>query len=175
MTLVVAPRLFVVHADLAEDFVLPDPLDDHLLLEIPPEIGERHVFLFEGGRERLFTLDLVVLLDAVEDGLELIVGHLVAELAAALDDEHFVDHVHHQVGGDLIEQLSQAHVGRVGILAGLAQGRDLPRLEIRLGEDFAVHLHQDLLDDFRSGAGDQQDRRDGRGEYRRLTFTELHG
>ena len=36
---------------------------------------------------------------------------------------------------------------QVELLAALAQRRDLPRLEVGLGEDLAVHLDQDLLDD----------------------------
>ena len=53
---VVRARFFFRHADLAEHFVLLDARDDHLLLEIPPQIGHCHALLLEGGLELLVVL-----------------------------------------------------------------------------------------------------------------------
>ena len=105
--------------------------------------------------ELLVRFDLVVLLDVVEDAVELVVAHLVAEFAPALDEEHFVDGVDQQLGCHVVEHPAQLGVVGLGIddVPGLAEGGDLAVLEVGLGEDLAVHLHDDLLDDFAAKDG----------------------
>ena len=75
----------------------------------------------------------------------------VAELLAALHEQQLVDGVDHDLRRDLVERLPQLRVGRIALqidlLARLPQRRDLALLELGLGEDLAVHLHEDLLDD----------------------------
>jgi hypothetical protein len=74
--------------------------------------------------------------------------HRVAELLAALDHQHLVDGVDDDGGRHFGKGCPQRGVAigpQVGIL--LAQRRDLARFELGLGDDLAVHLHQDLLDD----------------------------
>ena len=84
--------------------------------------------------ELLVGLDLVFLPDVVDDALELLVAQLVAELLAALHDEHLVDRVDHDLRRDLVERLAQLRVVRVALqidlLPLLAQRGDLPLLEI---------------------------------------------
>ena len=101
--------------------------------------------------------------------LNCVVAELVAELFAALDEQHLVDRVDHDLRRDLVERLAQLDVVgialQVDLLALLAQRGDLALLEIGLGEDLAVHLHENLLDDFAAGRGDRgqdQTRRDSR-------------
>ena len=109
-------------------------------------------FLLERGVELLVGLELVLLADVLEHALELLVGHLVAELLAALEQQHLVDGVHQEVGRDFRDGLLQLLVGH--LLRALAQRRDLARLELGLGDDLAVHLDQDLLEDLdRAGRG----------------------
>ena len=116
--------------------------------------------------ELLFRLHLVLSFDVAEHFLELLFAQRVAELLPALDNDHLIDRVHHDLWGDVVERLAQLHVVRVAfqidLLALLAQRGDLALFEIALGEDFAVHLHEDLFDDFTAdgrNAHEKQDRR----------------
>ena len=59
-------------------------------LEIPSQVRHRQAFLLQRRLELLFGLELVFLLDVVDDALELLVAQLVAQLLAALHDEHLV-------------------------------------------------------------------------------------
>ena len=74
---------------------------------------------------------------------------------------------------DLVERLAQLRVARVALqidlLAHLPQRRDLPLLEIGLGEDLAVHLDEDLLDDLGPRDGQRPAPRQRRDE-RSLSF-----
>ena len=64
---------------------------EHLALEYSAQVAHRHALLLERRLELLVGLDLVLRLDVVEDALELLVAQLVAELLAALDQQHLVD------------------------------------------------------------------------------------
>ena len=46
------------------------------------------------------------------------------------------------------------------VLAHLAEGLDLAFFEVALGEDFAVYLRENLLDDLLGGDGRQRDQAD---------------
>ena len=95
------------------------------------------------------------------------VAQRVAELLAALHDEHLVDRVDHDLRRDLVERLAELGVVRVALqvdrLPLLAERGNLTLFEIGLGEDLAVHLHENLLDDLaaRSAATASQDQGDG--------------
>ena len=58
-----------------------------------------------------------------------------------------------------------------GVAAGpeigfaLAQRRDLPRFEIGLGDDVAVHLDQNLLEDVASRASAERDEQHARSDH----------
>ena len=164
---VIGARLVVGHRDLVHDFVLLDALPDHLAFQVLPEIGHRQPFLFEGGLELFLGLELVLSSDVVEHALELRVAQGVAELLAALHDEHLVDRVHEDLRRDFVERLPELVVVRVALEVDLlalqlAQPGDLALLEVRLREDLAVHLHENLLDDFgaRATARENQDERE---------------
>ena len=154
MRLVVLLRLVVGDADFPQHFVLLYTLKDHRALEIPAQVGHRHALGLERGQKLLVVLDLVFLADVVDDLLELLFAQLVAKLFPALDDDHFVDRLDHDLRRDFVERLAQLLVRgialEVELLAFLPQRRHLALFEIALGEDFAVHLHEDLLDDFRA-------------------------
>ena len=151
MRVVVLLRLVVCDADLGEHLVLLHALHDHRALEIAPQVDHRHVLGLERGLELLFALDLVFLPDVLDDALELLVAQLIAELLAALDDHHLVDRIHHDLRRDLVEHFPQLCVRGIALqierLALLPERGDLTLLEVALGEDFAVHLDEDLLDD----------------------------
>jgi hypothetical protein len=162
--IVVAARFVLGDADLPHHLVLLHALDDDRLLEIAAQIGHRHVLGLQRRLELLLGLDLVFLLDVLDDALELIVADAVAELLAALQQQHLVDDVDDQLRRDLVERLAKLGVGRralqVDLLPLLAQDADLTLLELALREDLAVHLDEDLLEDFGAadGAGGEQER-----------------
>ena len=79
---VVPARLVLGDRDLSEHLDLLDPLHEHRALELPAQIGHRHVLLLERRLELLVGVELVFLLDVVDDLLELLVRQLVAELFA---------------------------------------------------------------------------------------------
>ena len=91
---------------------------------------------------------------------ELLVAHRVAELLAALDEQHLVDHVDDQLRRHIVEHLPELGVGRVGLqirlLPHLAERGDLAGFEVGLGEDLAIHLDENLLDDFGARRGDRR-------------------
>ena len=64
--------------------------------------------------------------------------------------------LNHQLGRDVLEHLAKFRIARLGcrvdLLAERAKRRDLPRLELGLGENLAIHLHEHLLDDLRPAA-----------------------
>ena len=142
---VVGLRLALGDADLAGHLDLLHLVDHHLLLEVLAQLLDGDAFLLEGGVELLVGFELVLLADVLEHALELLVGDLVAELLAALEQQQFVDGVHQDVGRDRRNRLLQLLVGH--LLRALAKRRDLAVLELGLGDDLAVHLDQDLLDD----------------------------
>ena len=61
------------------------------------------------------------------------------------------DDIDHDRRRDFVERLAQLRVARVALeidlLAALPEHRDLALLEVGLREDFAVHLHENLLED----------------------------
>ena len=113
-----------------------------------PQVGHRHAFGLERLLQRLVGFDLVFFLDVFDDALELLGRHRVAELLAALDHQHLVDGFDDDLRRDIGEGLLQRRVAigaQVRLL--LPKRRDLPLLEVGLGDDLAVHLDQDLLED----------------------------
>ena len=108
--LVVGLHLVVGDADLAHHLGLLDAVDEHLLLELPAQVEHRHAFLLQRRLELLLGLDLVFLADVLEDALELLVAHRVAELLAALDEQQLVDGVDDHRRRDLGQQLGQRRV-----------------------------------------------------------------
>jgi hypothetical protein len=141
-------RLVFRNADLRHHLGLLHTRLEHVLLELPPQVRERHPFLFERLLELFVGVDVVVLLDVVEDALELFVGHDVAELAATLDEQELVDGAENQLRRAFRNCFLQfgAVGGNVLKLGTLPQKFDLHALEIALGDDVPVHLDQDLLD-----------------------------
>ena len=161
---VVLVRLFFGHRHAAEDFDLLDVRIEHLPLHIPSQVRHRHALLLEGGLQLLVVLDFVLRLEIVQHAFELVVGELVAELLAALDQQHFVHRAHQQAGRDLVQRLAQLGVAlfrrEVDGLPLRAQGLYLAGFEIGLGQDLAVHFHENLFDDLgtRDGCHEQSAR-----------------
>ena len=150
--LVVLLDLVVADGDLAHDLDLLHAARQHVALDLLAQILERHVFLLERRLELLFGLDLVLFLDVVDDVAELLGAERVAQLAAALDEQQLVNGVDDDVGRDVDERLLQLGVGaRPEVRVALPQRGDLPLLELGLGDDVAVHLHQNLFEDVRAG------------------------
>ena len=169
MRIVVGARFLFGHRDLVHDLVLLDLLPDHLSFQVLPQIGQRQALLFEGGLECFLAFELVLGLDALEDGREPRVGEGVTELLAALHDEHLVQRLDQKGGRDLIEHLSKLRVVRVALQVDLLtlhfpEPRNLPVLQVGFREDLAVHLDEDLFDDFRARRApcDRQSDRGGR-------------
>ena len=167
--IVVLVRFVVGDRHAPEDLDLLDVRIEHLPLHVPPQVRHRHAFLLQGRLQLFVGFDLVLRLEVVEYSLELLVAQLVTELLAALDQEHLVHGAHEQTRRDLVQRLAQLGVaffrGEVDVLPLLTQGLDLPRFEVSLGEDLAVHLHQNLLDDLGAGGGGgQHEGREGQGE-----------
>ena len=163
--LVIRVRLVLGDADLGEHLVLLHARLEHVLLELPPQIGQRHPFLLQRLLELFVGVDVVVLLDVVENALELLVAHDVAELAAALDEQQLVDGAENQLRRAFRNRLLEfgAVGGDVLKIGTLPQELDLHPLEIAFGDDVAVHLDEHLLEDF----GTKRDRDTERDERRR--------
>ena len=100
-------------------------------------------------RELLVGLDLVFLADVLDDALELVVAHGVAQFLAALREQQFVDGVDDHLRRHLTEHLGERRViaAQPAHFRPLTKRGDLPLLEIGLGDDLAVHAHENLLDD----------------------------
>ncbi len=92
------------------------------------------------------------------DRVELLVAHRPAQLAASLHQQQLVDGRQDQVGRDFRHRLAQLGAGRrhVPQLGPVAQLGHLPLLELGLGDDVAVHLDQDLLEDLRAERRERQ-------------------
>ena len=104
---VVRLQLGVGDLQLLEDLGLLHLLHEHRALELPPQIGHRHAFLLQRGLQRFVGFDLVFFLDVLDDAVEALGGHGVAELLAALDHQHFVDGVDDDAGRDFGQRLLQ--------------------------------------------------------------------
>ena len=133
----------------------------HLALDEPPEIVQRHPFLLLQHLDELFVgIDAVVFLQGVEVVLELVIRELVAELPAALDEQQLFHRRREHAGRHLLDELHQLGVrGRLD--AAGPDGRDLALLQVALRDDLPVHLHQDPLDDPQGRIGVGRDRRLG--------------
>jgi hypothetical protein len=94
---VIRMRLVLGHADLGHDFVLLHAALEHVLFELPPQVRQGHPLPASGLLELFIGVDVVVLLDVVEDALELLVRHDVAELAATLNEEELIDRTENQL------------------------------------------------------------------------------
>jgi hypothetical protein len=115
------------------------------------QVGHADAFLLERRLELLVVLELVLLADPLDDALELFVGHAVAALLALLHDQDLVDGVDDDLRGHLVEGLLQLgvvlEVERTGVPVLGAQRLDLALFDLALGQDVAVDLHDDLLED----------------------------
>ena len=162
---VILPRFFFGDRELRSHFLALDLLDEHLALQLLPQVVHRHAFLREGGLELRLVGESLLLADVGDDRLELIVAELEAELLAALQEQQLVDRVHEELRRELGERLLERLVvlQRFGInllsLHALPEGRHLPRLELGLRDDLAVHLHEHLLDDLRAHRHDHGGRK----------------
>ena len=167
MRVVIGARFLFGHRHLVHDLVLLDPLPDHLRSQIPAQIGQRQPSCLSAASKCFLVLELVLGPDVLEDGRELRVAEGVAELLAALHDEHLVHASTRMAGVISIEHLSKLRVVRVALQIDLltlhvAEPGDLPIFEVGFREDLAVHFDEDLLDDFaaqRRGACTEQPRR----------------
>ena len=87
--------------------------------------------------------------------MELRVAKRVAELLAALQDEHFVDNVDDEIGRDVIERLPQRCIGRIrfeiDLPSHLTERCDLAVFEIRLGKDCSTERRNPDLPRGRAG------------------------
>ena len=150
MRVVVRALFGLGHVDATADFALlnlPDenPLAEHLL-----QLRKRHPFALQRGFERGLGLDLVVFPDRVEHLCELRVADGQRHLFRALHQQHLVDHRDDGLRGDLGKDLRELGIGqaaRIGLVLQLAKRRKLNLMELGLGDDFAVHLHEHLLED----------------------------
>ena len=98
-------RLGLRDRDLLHHVLLLDAADDHLALDVAPQLGHAQPLLAQGRLELLLVLELVLLADVADDLRELLVRQLVAELAATLHQQQLVDRVHDQLRCHLAEQL----------------------------------------------------------------------
>ena len=148
VAVVVGLHLGVGDLQLLHDLALLHLLDEHGPLQLPAQIGHRHAFLLQRRLQGLVGFDLVFLLDVLDDAVELFGAHGEPELPAALHHQQLVHGIDDHGGRDFRQRALQGGIA-VGAEVGvaLAQGRDLARLEIGLGDDLAVHLHEHLLDD----------------------------
>src|SRR6185369_7276190 len=82
--------------------------------------------------------------------LEILVGHDVAEFAATLDEQQFVDRTQNQLRRAFGNRLLQLRAvgGDVLQFGALPEKFDLHPLEIALGHNVPVHLDEDLLENF---------------------------
>ena len=91
--------------------------------------------------------------------VELRVADREPHLLRALHQQHLIDHGDDGLRGDLREELGQLGIGqaaRVGLVRQLAKRRELNPVKLGLRDDFAVHLHEHLLEDL-GGNGSPQD------------------
>ena len=118
--------------------------DQHLLLERLAQLGERHALLLQRRLEGLVGVELVLLADVADDAVELLVGELVAQLLA-----RWVSSISSIASATISGVTSSIAFFNAASSAGWrsfgAHGLHLPLLEVGLGEDLAVHLHEDLL------------------------------
>ncbi len=152
MLRVVLARFFFRDGQLRADFLALDLLDQHPVLQLLPQIVDRHVLRGERLLEFRLVLQPLFLADVVDDLPELLVRHLVAELLAVLEQEQLVDRVHQDLRRDVGQHLFQLRVVlqhlRVDLpVHALAERGDLALLEFGLADDVAVHLHEDRFDD----------------------------
>ena len=73
------------------------------------------------------------------------------DLLRALHQQHFIDHGDDSLRSDLREELGELGIGqsaRVRLIRQLAERLELNAVELGLGDDLAVHLHEHLLEDF---------------------------
>ena len=90
-------------------------------------------------------------------------AQFVPELSAALNDEHFVDRVHHDLRRDFIQRFPELLVVGIGLqvelLPFLAEGSHLALFQLGLREDLAIYFDEDLLEDFGTGASHDESHR----------------
>ena len=111
--------------------------------------------MFQRGHELLVVQEVLFLAERRQPLLELLIGQLVAALLPELNEQELVDGFDDQSRRHLGEGFLQLLVvlQRIGsdvLVQSCSQRRDLTLLQIGLGEDVAVHLHQHLLDDLSS-------------------------
>ena len=93
-----------------------------------------------------FALETVFRHEVPDDLLELLVGELVAELPRPLDQQQLVDGAGDHLGRHLGEHPIEFRIG-ARLEAPLAYHADLALFQLGLGDDVAVDLDQNLLED----------------------------
>ena len=135
--------------------------DENAFAEHLLQLRERQPFAFEGGFECSFGFDLVVFADRLEHLGELGVAHDQAHLFGALHQQHFIDNGHDSLWRDLREELGNLGIGhpaRIACVGQFSNRGELNSMELGLRDDFAVHLNQYLLENFRRD-GTSEDQR----------------
>ena len=179
MRFVVGARLFFGDGDLLHHVLTLDFADQHVALHRAPQLGERQAFLLQRLFERRVVFELVIGPNLLDDVGEPLVGDGQVQFLRALQEQQLVDRLQHDLRRDFVERLAQLRVvlqvrfGHLAVL--LAERRDLTLFQVALGEDLAIHLDQDLLDDL--GAHRQRQERHqrrGAGRDQRLLQGHLH-
>ena len=136
-------------ADFVENLCALDLLNEHLPLEIPPQIRHRQPFLFQCLLKLRLVLKVVRRLDVFENLSELLIAERKTRLAPSLDQQEFVYGRENQIGREFGDGLLQVRTRRRRIrqFRALAEFSHLTGFEFRLCDDFAIHLDQDLLQD----------------------------
>ena len=151
---VVLPRLFLGDRQLRADFLALDLLDQHLALQLLPQVVHRHAFL----RQRLPGTSrrprASVPCGCWRRPLELIVAELEPELAcraaAAAARRSAFTRICGVISASAFFSVSSFFSDSGSTCWPCMRWRsagDLPLLELGLRDDVAVHLHEDLLDD----------------------------
>ena len=141
--LVLGQELRLGGLDLRLDVPLHDGPADHPPLDVLPQLAEGEALALEGLLELLLARDLVVLLDAVDRLVDPLRGGLDPGVLRLLEEQDLVDRVLEDLGVVLAQEGPDVR----GVDARPLGRRDLARLELGEGDDLAVHLGHDPLDD----------------------------
>ena len=66
-------------------------VDQHVALDAPAEVGQRHALLFQGRLELRFVRQVIGLLDVFEDVPELRIAQRAAVFTPALNEEELIN------------------------------------------------------------------------------------
>ncbi len=145
--LIVLTCLFLGNLQLAAELFVLHLLEQELLFDVAADVADRHAFLLERGLELLVVLEPLVFPHRRQPAVELLVAQVQTLFAAQLDDQQLVDGVDQQLRRDLGDRLLQFLVvlERFRRDFAIAERGNLPFFELALGDDVAVHLDQNLL------------------------------